>query len=184
MYGYTPSVNDYNRWLNAKVWVTGISKACRKEYIPSFTQSIKAWMKGRGYTMSGSFTGKAVAKWLYAIQIQEVARKNKFGPIYYPEPYHRNWEEDWDTFDMEVSQEACEDFLEHYRNFEDFQFDMPSGDRVKVELQKFLYTYLDLESSKHGMKIARLLGESDNEDSDGENEMDSYLRDIQEGYYR
>ena len=184
MYGYTPTVSDYKRWLNARVWVTGNQKACRKDYIPSFTQSLKVWMKKRGYTMSGSFTPLSVAKWLYAIQIQEVARKNYMGPVYYPEPYHRDWEEDWDTFDMEVSQESCEEFLESYRNFEDFQFNMPSGERVKVEIQTLLYTYVDLESSKHGMRIARLLSESDGEESDGENEMDSYIRDIQEGYYR
>ncbi len=182
---YTPSVNDYNRWLQAKVWVTGNEKACRKEYIPSFTQSLTNWIKKRGYKMNGMFTAKAVAKWLYAIQIQEVARRNHWGPIYYPGPYHRDWEEDWDTFDMEVSQESCEEFLEHWRNNEDLQFDLPSGDRVRVELQKLLYTYIHLESSKHGMKIARLLAEaSDNDDSEGENEIDSYLRDTQEGFHK
>ncbi len=182
---YTPSVNDYNRWLQANVWVTGNEKASRNNYIPSFTQSLTNWMKKRGYRMSGMFTSKAVARWLYAIQVQEVARRNHWGPIYYPVPYHRDWEEDWDTFDMEVSQESCEEFLESWRNNEDLQFDMPSGDRVRVELQTLLYTYVDLESSKHGMKIARLLADSDDvENSDDENEMDSYLRDAQEGFHK
>jgi hypothetical protein len=183
MYGYTPSKYDYVRWLTAKVWVTGNEKACRKDWIPSFTESVKVWMKSRGYTMNGQFTPKAVAKWLYAIQVQEVARKKYLGPIYYPEITHRDWEEDWDTFDMEVSQENCEIFLEGWRNNSDLESDTPSGERVRVELQTLLYTYVDLESSKHGKRIAALLADSDSEDSDYENETDIYLREAMEGYH-
>jgi hypothetical protein len=41
-----------------------------------------------------------------------------------------------------------------------------------------------MESSKHGMRIATLLAESDTEDSDEEGELDSYLRDAQEGFHK
>ena len=184
MYGYTPSVRDYNRWLDAKVWVTGNEKARRKEYIHPFTDSLKRWMKLRGYVMSGNFTPLVVAKWLYLIQVQEVVRKNRWGHINYPDPSHRDSEEDWDIFDMEVSQDKCEEFLNDWESNEDLQSDLPSGARVKVELQKFLYTYIDLTSSKHGIRVANQLAESDTEDSEDDIEIDSYLRDAQEGFHK
>jgi hypothetical protein len=178
---YSPSHKDYIEWCEQKVWVTGLTKEERYKWIPDFTTDVTRWMSKRGYKMHDTWNAKAVAKWLYAIQVQEFARKNVNGPISYPDCRHRDWPEDRDIYECEVTLSDLETFMYRWRNVEDFDMSTRSGQRVLSELHTLLYTYLDLETSKHGIKIARILQEAEN-DSDSDGDFNADIRDRKGNY--
>ena len=60
----------------------------------------------------------------------------------------------------------------------------PSGTRVFCEIGTFLYTFLDLDSSKLGRKIERILEKANETDSDTEyDKVDTYIQDANEGWH-
>jgi hypothetical protein len=169
---YRHSQRDYEDWLHQKIWLSGNEQGYRKEYIPSFYNSLTRFMKRKGYTMDGRW-GKGpaiVARWLYAIHVHEVARKESHKPLGYPEIIHRDWPEDRDVFDFEIDLQSIDEFMDSWKNVEDMDCDSRQGFRVKVELQTFLYTYVDIDNSTQGRRMARILEPSDTEDSDHQEE--------------
>lgn len=164
---YRYSQRDYVDWLHQKIWLTGNTKGYRKEYIPSFYNSLTDFMKKKGYMMDGRWgRGPAiVARWLYAIHVHEVARKESGQALGYPEIHHRDWPEDRDVFDFEIDLETLGEFMESWKNVEDMDLETCQGFRVQVELSTFLYTYADIENSRQGRRLASKLESSDTEDS-------------------
>jgi len=183
---YRRSTYDFQRWLNARIWMSGGEKEIRKNYMPSFANSVKQWMEMKGYKMDSRWGPMAVAKWLYAIQIAVVARKESvFSQLGYPELLHRNWPEDQDNFDMEVSFEDREEYLERWDACEDFDKTTQSGQKIRLEFEELLWTYVDLENSRQGRKIAYIMEGSDEEDEEdsGRVGVDSYIQDNYDGYH-
>ena len=170
---YRPTQRDFVRWLHQPVWVSPEQKELRKNWIPCFADALTTWMEQKGYRMNGIWKKGhlAVAKWLYAIQVQVVANKQQYGPIVYPEIYHRGWPEDKDAFEVEVSGPSLEAFLVGWQDVEDLDPTFPSGQRVLCELQQLLWTYIELESCRQGQRVARIvdaMGESEEDVSSGE----------------
>lgn len=167
---YRATQKDFVRWLNQWVWVSGDQKAVRKDWIPFFADQLTMWMEQKGYKMDGIWKKghMAVAKWLYAIQVQVIANKEQYGALMYPEVKHRAWPEDRDLFDCEVSGPELEKFLDHWQLVEDLDVNTPSGLRVRCELQQLLWTYLALESCRQGNRVARIvdaMGETSDDNS-------------------
>ena len=166
---YKASANDFQDWLDQHVWVNGVERWARRVYIPVFAEELTAWCKRKGYVMDGRWRKghKAVAKWLYALHVQVVARRNRYGAVQYPEIEHRDWPEDKDMFEMNIDQEAVEEFLDKWREHEDFDLESHVGLRAAAELPTLLWHYVDLESSLHGKRMAKIL----ETDSDSEEDM-------------
>lgn len=169
---YRHSHHDYQDWLHQTIWLTENEKGYRKEYIPAFYNSLTYFMKKKGYIMDGRW-GRGpsiVARWLYAIHVHEVARKESCKPIGYPEIRHRDWPEDKDVFEFEIDLEAVEEFMDSWKNIEDMDCETREGFRVKVELPTLLYRYVDIDNSSQGRRMAQKLETFENEDSDKQDE--------------
>jgi hypothetical protein len=166
---YRASANDFQDWLNQHVWVNGIERLPRRDSIPIFAEELTAWCKKKGYVLDGRWRKghKAVAKWLYALHVQVIARRNRYGAIQYPDIEHRDWLEDKDMFDIQIDQESIEEFLDGWREHEDFDLRTDIGCRTAAELPTLIWHYVELDASYHGKKMARLL----ETDSESENEM-------------
>jgi hypothetical protein len=54
---------------------------------------------------------------------------------------------------------------------------------MEYDLQDFLYSFIDLERSKHGRTIARIWEDSDSDSDDNWKSRDVYLRDASEGFH-
>jgi hypothetical protein len=175
---------DYNLWLDQWVWVTDNEKMRRRDYIPVFKKEIEEWMKRRGYDMDMSWKSKnVVGRWLYCIHVVEIVKQQRVGGIEYAEPNHRNWPEDRDTYEVYVNQDDIEEFLWNWRTNEDMSIETRVGQRVRDEILRFLYIFLDLETSKRGRTIARIMADTDDEDDDEKGDKDMYLVDAQEGWH-
>ena len=190
---YRASKQDFQDWLNAKVWVTGNRKASRRDYIPSFAESLTQMMYNRGYKMSGAWKkGHLVcAKWLYAICVREIGRNTHWDPLSYPDPHHRAYPEDRDQFDMTITPEVISEFMVHWRNNEDLSLESKVGQRVAIELEELLWTYVYVNDSRQGFIVNHIL-ESLSEENDKDYDMnksskgglDQYLVDTSDGWHR
>lgn len=169
---YRVSKNDFHDWLHQRIWVSGNETAQRQTYIPALYDSLTHFMKKKGYVMDRRWNRgpRIVAKWLYAIHVHEIARKQSYRPLGYPEIEHRNWPEDKEVFDFHLDLEAIDEFMYSWRNNEDFDTSTRHGFRTQAELQTLLYTYADIDNSVQGRRLAAKFEVSESEDSDGHEE--------------
>ncbi len=179
---YRATPQDFQDWLDQRVWVNGLERWPRRAYIPVFAEELTAWCKRKGYVMDGRWGSKAFAKWLYALHIHVVARRNRYGAVCYPEIQHRDWPEDKDIFEIVMDQEAVEEFLDRWREHEDFDSETNIGFRVAAELPTLLWHYVNLEESSHGKKMAKIL-ETDSESEEDMIGLGDYMTDLSNGLH-
>jgi hypothetical protein len=190
---YKASSADFQVWLDQPVWVTDSEKATRRDYIPAFADAITEWMRSIGYTMDGRW-GKGhlvIARWMYAIHINEIARANYGATLAYPEIQHRDWPEDRETFGLYVNYDEVYDFMEGWKLIEDLDSEFRWGQRVYGELETLLYHYIDLENSRIGIQLANKICGSDSDSDSGSSRGrrrrgkvdDVYLREASEGFH-
>ena len=158
-------------WRSQPVWV-GANKWERSVFLRDFATSIRKWMKTLGYTMEHRLENQ-LSLWLYRIYVQEVALK-KSEEVYIPEPEHRNTEDDYEQYNMVVDHHEVTKFMNEWSMFQDMDVNSIVGKRVWYGLQEFLYSLINLESSKQGRLIARMW---DTSGSNSDNEVD-YKKDI------
>jgi len=183
--------SDFQVWLNQVVWVNGVERVSRRKYIPHFAKELTGFMKTKGYTMDSSWKdGELVlARWMYTIQRDEIARGDYNSEVEYPEPVHRDWEEDSWEFQNVMDYDTISSFMDTWKLYEDFDEDTRVGQRMLHELQYVLYPYLDLHASKRGKLVAEALEDTDS-DSDSwksgrrNKKIDVYLADASEGFHR
>ena len=161
------SESDFQVWLDQNVWVSDCEKGTRREWIPAFAEALTGWMKEMGYTMSPSWKlgHRVVAYWLYVVHCvhlssPEDTRLSKYYKYYNT---HRNWPEDRDYFQITITSDTITDFLESWICVEDLDPTVPLGQKIEVELQEFLYTWIDPDLSKQGEKVGRWFGETSSE---------------------
>jgi hypothetical protein len=166
---YRTCFSDYKEWLHQKIWLTGNEQGFRKEYIPAFWKSLTQFMKKKGYVMDERWNKgpTVVARWLYAIHVHEIARHDTNKPLGYPTILHRDWPEDYDVFDFHIDIQAIEEFIDNWRNVEDMDVETSHGFRTQVELQKLLYTYVDIGNSVQGRRLSAKLIQDESENSEG-----------------
>ena len=162
---YRANKEDYIVWRSQPVWI-GATRCERRAFINEFAVSIRKWMKTLGYTMEHRMD-KELSLWLYRLHVQEIARK-KSEPVFIPEPTHRDTQDDFDQYNFIVNHEAVSQLMNEWSNTQDMDVNSIVGKRVWYELQDFLYSMIDLESSKQGRLIARLW------DSSGSNSDDEF----------
>ena len=191
---YRVSSADFKGWLDSEIWLNDCEKGLRREYIPALTHAVREWMDTIGYKMSAQWTPTVVAKWLYAISVVEVARQSG-ASLSYPEPCHRDWQEDHDMYSCEVDFYSVSEFLESFKTIEDLDYDTsPIGRRVYEELQRLIYCYIDMDNSRRGKQLAAKILDTDSDsDSSGSRrrrqasrrtaEVDVYLQEAKEGYH-
>ena len=177
-------VEDYRVWMEEEIWLTDNERGKRKEYIVKFKEDIERWMHGRGYEMDGQWKSKGVVgRWLYCIHVMERVKKERIGGIEYSVPNHRDWPEDRDTYEVYVDMEEVEIFLERWRTNEDFSELTRVGQRVREEMRRFLYIFIDMDNSKRGKEIYRIVMDTDDEDDGDKDDRDIYIVEAQEGYH-
>ena len=176
---------DYKLWLDQEIWITDSRRGKRREYMGKFQYELGRWMERLGYIMDSIWkTKNVVGKWLYCIHYAEIVKQDQLGGIYYEAPNHRDWPEDRDTYEVYVTNDDIEEFLERWRTNEDFDADTRVGLRVRGEILRFIYMFIDMDSSKHGKKIARIMNDTDDEyDDDDRGDKDVYLVEAQEGWH-
>lgn len=190
---YRATNSDYQIWLSQEIWSGADTRDIRGEVIRNFTQDLTAWLDKLGYKMNTTWGFRAVSNWLYSLAVVEQASINSRRRVKYPEPMHRNMEEDYDYFSFLLDWETVEKFMEYYKYVDDFDIDTKMGRRVWFELTSMIYPYLDLDSSKNGHYIRELFESSDS-DSDGaehgvrrevrkQETNDVYLQEMQHGFH-
>ncbi len=182
---YKSSPRDFKEWLHERVWINGCERCPRSMYIPAFADELTNWCKRKGYVMDGRWKKGhlVVARWMYALHVQVVARRNRYGEVGYPEIRHRDWPEDKDVFDINIDQEAVEEFFDTWREAEDFDMKTDIGLRTVCELPTLLWHYVDLDSSYHGRKMARILETDSEEESEEEDFRNDYMSDLTNGLH-
>lgn len=176
------SMNDFQLWLDQWVWVEN-TQVRRRNCIPDFADSLTQFMKTNGYCMVSDwrYGHMVVALWMYRIHSNECDKYKYHADIEYPEPFHRNWQEDYDEFQhvLDISS-----FMENWNHCEDFDPETRLGQRVIHEIQLLLYVYIDMDRSKNGIRVAEALEDSD---SDSENwrshKVDVYVSEAREGMH-
>ena len=179
---------DFKKWLRQTVWVSGDCRLERKEYIPRFAEDLQRWMFNHGYKMNSRWSSLAVARWLYSIHLLECVYKNSKYNLSYPTMFHRNWQEDRDKFEVILMPRDYEAFWDAWRNNEDFDPMTAVGTRTRNELPDMLYWHLNLDTSKHGRAVARVVDEMEEDEEEEvivgkKNEKDSYYQDVEDGFF-
>ena len=179
---YITNKEDYIVWRSQPVWI-GVAKCQRRAFINDFAVSIRKWMKTLGYTMEHRLDTE-LSLWLYRLHVQEIARKKHGAPVYIPEPDHRDTQDDYDQYNMVVDHEAVTQLMSEWSNVQDMDMNSIVGKRVWYELQDFLYSVIDLESSKQGRLIARLWDTSgSNSDDEFDYKKDIYVEEANKGLH-
>ncbi len=195
---YRATNSDFQVWLSQEIWGSADTRDIRADVIRDFTEALTVWLGKLGYSMNTNWGFRAVSNWLYSIAVVEQASFNSRRRIKYPEPQHRNMDEDYDYFSFVMNWEAVDQFMKPWRFVEDFDPDTRMGRRIWFELTAAIYPYLDLENSKNGEYIRELFESSDS-DSDGagagaekgvrrvmgkqQQSSDVYLQDMQSGFH-
>jgi len=169
---YIANKDDYMVWRSQPVWI-GATKCERRFVIHEFAVAARKWMKSLGYTMEHRMD-KELSLWMYRLYVQEIARK-KNDPVFIPEPEHRDTQDDFDQYNMIVDHEAVREFMSEWANTQDMEENSLIGKRIWYGIQEFLYSVIDLESSKQGRLIARLW---DNSGSNSDSEFDYKKPDV------
>ena len=175
--------DDFNLWLDQWVWVSGNTTLQRRKYIPHFANELTVFMKRCGYTMDRRWNSGAlaVAKWMYAVHLQEYVFKQ--GYVQNPKIIHRNLEEDYSEYLHVMDFDKVSRFIEIWRLYEDFDKESPIGQKMLNEITEFLYCYIDIDMSEHGRNITELLYETDSDGEGGNRRDDVYITDSREGYH-
>jgi len=182
---YTASKQDYMVWISQLVWICG-DQFQRKEFIAQFAQSIRQFMAPHGYKMEDRLE-KELALWMYRIHVQETCRKKHGAPVQLPEIQHRDTQEDYEQYCLNLSQQEVEKLMNSWsaNETDDLLADTHVGNRIRYGLEEFLYTVINIEASKQGRFIASLW---DTSGSTSESEVyevkkDVYLEDATKGFH-
>ena len=183
MYKYKASKSDFKLWLSQPIWIENVQEE-RRIVLLEFWGTLTRFMKDNGYLMDMRWRWTELAMWIYRISIQEYARCAFGKGVYVPEINHRTTSEDYDYFIGMIDCENITNFMDAWANMEDADPQTRVGQRIRIEIQDFLYIFVDLESSKQGKVIARFWekSESDSDSEDGRRG-DPYLHDAHQGYH-
>lgn len=183
---YRINNSDFNLWLQQPIWISNTVRDRRRDILLEFNDCVTQLLKNKGYVMDerwNSTTSFPLLSWIYRIAVEETARYNYNNPVSIPPIIHRNTQEDYDYFYHIIDDDTIEKLMDEWSDVEDLNIDSRIGARVRTEIQEFLYTFVDLESSKQGKVIARFW-ENDGSDSDHElSSRDNYLKDAVEGFH-
>jgi len=175
--------SNFKLWLDQPV--TFLSGICmqRREFIPIFKTSIECFLQELGYTLNWEWDTNLVAKWLYAIHIR--VAKGDTSPFPYKPITHRDTFDDLIHYNNIIEQEYVTAFFEEWNHCSDIGMDTFIGDAIREELCRFLWNYIDLDTSYQGQMVESILYPESESDSDSIilRKGDNYVQDASEGYH-
>lgn len=138
---------SYNDWLNEFAYVgKGITEGTMEEaMLHFFYEGISPWIQGFGYSWS-DHEDKIARKFLrFCYAIYTTASLDTKYTLEAPEPKHRNYVEDRDTFDYIVDTRSFIDFLDIWKFRDEIV-----GTRLEYLLREFCYVWINVHSGKPG----------------------------------
>lgn len=175
---------DFLAWFNQEIYLNGITVEKRKVYFPRFAEELMLFMKSRGYKMDSRWGPLTLAKWVYRIHVQEVARKKYDAPVWLGDIIHRDWDEDHNRYQDIMNEEELSNYLFNWRENDDFNKQTRVGERMIRELIQFLYVHIDMDNSAQGQFIEKLYdSDSDYAEETQVVKQDVYLQDAASGYH-
>ena len=183
-YQFVMSKADFLAWFNQEIYYNGLVIEKRNCYFPRFAEELAIIMKRFGYTMDSRWSSLTLAKWVYRLHLQEIARKKFDAPVWLGDILHRDWNEDFNRYEEVIGDQDFTSYFEMWRNNEDFDMQSRVGIRMFRELPAFLYVYIDMENSKQGQFVEELFdSDSDCVEDSQLVKQDAYLRDAASGYH-
>ena len=183
-YQFVMSKADFLAWFNQEIYFNSLVIEERKHYFPRFAEELGSIMKSYGYTMDSRWNSLTLAKWVYRIHVQEIARKKFDAPVWLGDIIHRDWNEDHSRYEEVIGDQDFTTYFQMWRDNEDFDTQSRVGQRLFRELPEFLYVYIDMEKSKQGQFIEELFdSDSDYAEETQVVKQDAYLQDAASGYH-
>jgi hypothetical protein len=174
-------MNNFELWLEQPVTFSAGMTMSRKEVIPDFTRSLDAFIRKFGYKFGNTWSAKTVARWLYTIHIREATGDTSLFP--YEEPLHRNTFEDRAHFDCLISEDEIDSLFSAWNDCSDLSVDTDIGSVIRHEVLRFLWNYIDLDTSYQGQYMAEILFPESDSESESEKQSDHYMKDSSAGYH-
>jgi len=140
---------SFHDWKNQPAYIgPGYSMDTMEQAMLVFYDGVSQWIQGLGYKWL--FQGSLIAnKFVHLCYMIDTANMNSEMEI--PEPRHRNYLEDRDTFDLFVDTAEFIEFLEPWK----FRSEVV-GTRFEYLLKEFCYIWIDPSSGKPGSFTQRI----------------------------
>ena len=177
-------MKNFDLWLRQPVTFSYGESMERRDYIPEFTKDIKDFVNSFGYRFISTWSSSIVAKWLYTLHIREALGDTSLFPYEYIQ--HRNTIEDEAHFHNTISDMDVDAFFDKWKDCTDLSVNTSPGNAVRDEYMRFIWNYIDLDTSHQGQVVSSILfpeSESDTDDNNGNHDTDHYLRDLKDGYH-
>ena len=186
---------NFQLWMKQVLPISFSEEADRNFYIPIFADNLTHYLESYGYVFDTRWKSgtHVIAKFLYRIHCEDTKR--------HVEVVHRNLPEDIDQYHDTVTEDVLLDFLKHWKCIPDFDTDTKFGNTFAIELQKLIWSFIDIEMSPQGRLVSKWLEGSDTESDSGngtgnanananakakakaKGKLDSYLQDSYAGYH-
>ena len=158
----------YRQWMNSHAYYgkTIMDTTKEENALHFFFDGVSPWIKQIGYQWSTDedIVSRKFVRFCYDAYC---AIKGNYD-IRAPEPNHRNYEEDRETFDHFIDTNELIDFMSEWECYDEL-----IGTRLEYLLLEFCYTWVDVTSGKPG-KFTRELLEAEEEEA-AEEERGSHI---------
>lgn len=158
---------QYAAWLKKTVYLgKGLSEGTMEEaMLDFFYNGISPWIKDTGYIWLVNDESYVARKFLrFAYELYCTLKQGPTVDLYAPEPMHRNFTEDRDTFDMYLSSNSWFDLVDTW-SFRDEIV----GTRLEHMIREFCYIWIDVRYGKPGKWTQASLDMSDEDLTDDDN---------------
>lgn len=156
-----------DHWLRAEVYIgVGYEKGSKKDAVLNFFfNGLSPWIQSIGYKWSRTEDEIAINFIKFCYEAEYTLTKPRQFTLMNPEPNHRNYSEDRDTFDYFVSTDRFLEFLDQW------QETLPIvGSRLENYLLEFCYVWVNVQSGSPGQWTQKSLsGDMDSDEEDAHN---------------
>lgn len=135
----------YRQWMNSHAYYgkTMMDTTKEENALHFFFEGVSPWMNRIGYRWS--VEEQVVSRKFVRFCYDAYCALKEGYDIRGPEPNHRNYEEDRETFDYFIDTNEFIDFLEQWECYDELV-----GTRLDYLLIEFCYTWVDVTSGKPG----------------------------------
>ena len=135
----------YCQWMNSHTYYgkTTIDATREEAALHFFYDGVSPWITGIGYrwSLEEKVVSRKFVRFCYDVHC---AIKGDY-EIVAPEPRHRNYQEDRETFDSLIDTNSLIDFLSEWDYYDEL-----IGTRLEYLLLEFCYTWVDVTAGKPG----------------------------------
>ena len=140
-------VSNYSTWLHTTTYIgNGVSEdTTENAMLHFFYEGVSPWIQSFGYSWNDDEASIARKFVRFCYTIYTTSRMDPKYILVSPEPRHRDYNEDRDTFEFIIDTQSFTDFLEVWK----FR-DEVVGTRLDYLLREFCYVWIDVTSGKPG----------------------------------